>query len=83
MAKILVTGATGYIGGRLIPRLLDEGEDLRCLVREHVHAEEKSWKDKVEVVEGDVLEPDLLPSYLQRRRNSLLPHSFDGLEQWF
>ena len=65
MAKILVTGATGYIGGRLIPRLLEEGEDLRCLVRERIHAEDKLWKDKVEVVEGDVLRPESLPAIFE------------------
>ena len=30
---VLVTGATGYIGGRLVPRLLDEGHTVKVLVR--------------------------------------------------
>ena len=60
MGKTLVTGATGYIGGRLIPRLLAEGEQLRCLVRNRLHAEGKSWADDAEVVEGDVLKPETL-----------------------
>ncbi len=33
--RILVTGATGYIGGRLVPRLLGEGAEVVCLVRPH------------------------------------------------
>jgi len=33
MSKILVTGATGYIGGRLIPHLLSDGDEVVCLVR--------------------------------------------------
>ena len=64
MAKILVTGATGYIGGRLIPRLLEAGEELRCLVRNSVHAEDKPWRKQVEVVTGDVLEPSTLSPIL-------------------
>ena len=31
---LLVTGATGYIGGRLVPRLLQAGYRVRCLVRD-------------------------------------------------
>ncbi len=31
---ILVTGATGYVGGRLVPRLLEAGYRVRCLVRD-------------------------------------------------
>lgn len=33
MQRIAITGATGYIGGRLAPMLLDSGYSLRCLVR--------------------------------------------------
>jgi len=32
MASILVLGATGYVGGRLVPRLLQRGHTVRCLV---------------------------------------------------
>ena len=33
--RVLVTGATGYIGGRLVPELLDAGHEVRCLARGH------------------------------------------------
>ncbi len=32
--RVLVTGATGYIGGRLVPRLIERGYDVRCLARD-------------------------------------------------
>lgn len=65
MSNILVTGATGYIGGRLVPRLLEEGEEVRCLVRQRFQAERKAWAAQVEIVEGDVLEPETLPAVLK------------------
>jgi uncharacterized protein YbjT (DUF2867 family) len=34
LPRILITGATGYIGGRLVPRLLEQGYPVRCLVRD-------------------------------------------------
>jgi len=57
---ILVTGATGYIGGRLVPRLLKDGHRVRCLVRDPSRLEGRSWHDDVEIVAGDVLAPDSL-----------------------
>lgn len=60
MSLVLVTGATGYIGGRLVPRLLDEGHRVRCLVRSPSKLTGQPWVDRVEVVRGDVLEPDTL-----------------------
>lgn len=65
MSKILVTGATGYIGGRLVPRLLEKGHHVRCLVRDAERLAARSWADQVDVVEADVLEPDSLPSVLE------------------
>ena len=40
---VVVTGATGYIGGRLVPRLLDAGYRVRCLVREPRKLQSRPW----------------------------------------
>jgi len=55
--KILVTGATGYIGGRLVPRLLDRGYDVRVMVRDPARIAGKAWVEQVEVVRGDIEDP--------------------------
>lgn len=61
MSKILVTGASGFIGGHLIARLLELGRPVRALVRPRsVH---RYLADRgVEVVEGSVTEPASLPA---------------------
>ena len=56
--KILVTGATGYIGGRLVPCLLEEGYDVRCFARDADRLGGRPWRDEVEVAEGDALDYD-------------------------
>ena len=58
--KILVTGATGYIGGRLVPRLAEEGHEVRCLSRKPEKLTGVPWAEQVEVVAGDALEPSTL-----------------------
>jgi uncharacterized protein YbjT (DUF2867 family)/uncharacterized protein YndB with AHSA1/START domain len=59
---IFVTGATGYIGGRLVPRLLEAGLRIRCLTRDRRKLDTRRWAslDDVEIVEGDVSDLDLL-----------------------
>jgi uncharacterized protein YbjT (DUF2867 family) len=52
---ILVTGATGYIGGRLVPLLLEDGWRVRCLARQPERLSARVPPD-VEVVAGDVLD---------------------------
>jgi len=58
--KILVTGATGYVGGRLVPRLLEAGYSVRVLVRSIRRLQGREWAEKVEIVRGDVLQPESL-----------------------
>lgn len=55
---VLVTGATGYIGGRLVPELLAAGYRVRCLVRSPTKLTGEAWLDQVEVVEGSLTEPE-------------------------
>ena len=62
---ILVTGATGYIGGRLVPRLVQDGRRVRVLVRSRARALSRSWSGQVEVVVGDALSPESLASALE------------------
>ena len=62
---ILVTGATGYVGGRLVPRLLDAGHRVRVLVRDPVRLQGRPWLDKVEVVTGNALSEGALNDALQ------------------
>ncbi len=57
---VLVTGATGYIGGRLVPRLLQAGYRVRCFVRDPQRLQGRPWLDQVEVVAGDILQPKTL-----------------------
>jgi len=65
---ILVTGATGYIASRLIPRLLDSGYQVRALARHPQRLAARSWFSKIEVVQADVTSP------------STLTHAFDGVD---
>ncbi|MBC8126818.1 MAG: SDR family oxidoreductase [Gloeobacteraceae cyanobacterium ES-bin-144] len=62
---ILVTGATGYIGGRLVPRLLAAGHRVRCLVRDAGRLQGRSWQNDVEIVAGDVFQPESLIAAMQ------------------
>ncbi len=54
--RLLVTGATGYIGGRLVTRLLEEGYTVRVLVRDAQRLRGRSWSDQVEIVKGDMFD---------------------------
>jgi uncharacterized protein YbjT (DUF2867 family) len=62
---ILVTGATGYIASRLIPRLLEHGYRVRCLAREPRRLRGRRWSHSVEVVQGDVITPSTLAQALE------------------
>ncbi|QYH36498.1 SDR family oxidoreductase [Salinibacterium sp. M195] len=52
--RVLVTGATGYLGGRLVPRLIDAGHTVRVLVRNPRKLRDVPWRDDVETVVGDL-----------------------------
>ena len=55
--RCLVTGATGYIGGRLVPRLIDSGFAVRALARNPDKLANVPWRDRIEVARGDLGDP--------------------------
>ena len=67
---ILVTGATGFVGRRLTPQLVDAGHDVRALTR---HPE--TYDGPGTAVGADVHDPDTLGPAARRRRRRLLPRA--------
>jgi uncharacterized protein YbjT (DUF2867 family) len=61
---ILVTGATGYIASRLIPRLLDSGCQVRALARDPLRLKGRAWFNKIDIVQADVTSPLTLANAL-------------------
>jgi uncharacterized protein YbjT (DUF2867 family) len=59
---VLVTGATGYIGGRLVPRLRDAGYRVRCFVRDPRKLDGRAWigRDGIEIVAGNASDRESL-----------------------
>ena len=53
MSLCLVTGATGYIGGRLVPELLAAGHQVRVLTRSPERLRDHPWRHDVDVARGD------------------------------
>ena len=59
IGKVLVTGASGYIGGRLVPELIARGYQVRILVRAESTEYHEHWPD-IEIAVADVLDKDSL-----------------------
>ncbi len=62
--RCVVFGATGYIGGRLVPELLSAGHTVRVLARTPDKLTEVPWHDDVEIVEGDVTDAEIVAAAL-------------------
>jgi uncharacterized protein YbjT (DUF2867 family) len=64
---VLVTGATGYVGGRLVPQLLNAGYRVRALGRSEAKLKGRPWgtHPQVELAQGDVLDYDSLAQATQ------------------
>ena len=52
--RVLVTGASGYVGGRLVPELLGAGHTVRCVVRDPRKLDQAPWRTHVDVVRADI-----------------------------
>lgn len=63
--RCLVTGASGYVGGRLVPELLAAGHTVRCMARTPAKLRDHPWADQVEIVRGDVTEPTSVRTALE------------------
>jgi uncharacterized protein YbjT (DUF2867 family) len=84
--SILVTGATGYIGGRLVPKLLGEGYHVKVLSRDPTRLRGRKWDEQVEIYQGDAQKPDTLAAAMKNVSAAYylihnMSHSTDFLER--
>jgi uncharacterized protein YbjT (DUF2867 family) len=63
--RILITGVTGYVGGRLVDYLITQNYNLRVMSRDLSRLNQRSWSDRVERVEADVFQPETLKNALR------------------
>ena len=62
--KVLIAGANGYIGTRLIPILLEKGHDIVCLVRDKRRFHEQSdYSNRVTLLQGDLLKKETIEAF--------------------
>jgi uncharacterized protein YbjT (DUF2867 family) len=73
--RVLVTGATGFVGGRLVPALLGEDHEVTVLVRDAARYREDHPTEGVRIVEGDLLEPGSFEGALDVEAAYYLVHS--------
>jgi len=62
---VAVTGVTGYVGGRLVPELLDAGYRVRAIARNPTRLRGRPWYDQVDVVAADAADPDQIAAALE------------------
>ncbi len=81
--RVLVLGASGYVGGRLVPELLAAGHQVRCAVRDPRKLASREWREAVDVVAADVLEQSSLVQACDGMDVVyFLVHSMDGASQF-
>jgi len=85
--QILVTGASGYVGGRLVRNLVEDDFQVRVLVRDRNKIKDQPWANKVEIIEGNADNPaDVTRALLNVHTAFYLLHSinlgkdFDDIE---
>lgn len=75
---ILVLGASGYVGGRLVPELVRLGRRVRCMTRDESSLDRMPWSDAVEIVEGDLFDArSLTDAFTGVSHMVYLVHSLD------
>lgn len=81
--KVLLTGANGYIGTRLLPVLLEQGHEVVCMVRDKRRfALESDFGNRVKIITGDLLRPlEEIPKDIQAAY--YLVHSMSASENGF
>ncbi|MCD9624034.1 SDR family oxidoreductase [Rhabdothermincola salaria] len=80
---VLVAGATGYIGRRLVGELVAEGRKVRAMARNPAKLAGEEWADVVEIVRGDVLDPASLTEAFEGVGGAYyLIHSIGGEDDW-
>ncbi len=82
VAIIAVAGSTGYIGGRLVPMLLDAGAEVRVLTRNRDKLRDVPWRGQVEIVEGSMEDADTARALCEGAETVYyLVHSMSGDRQ--